>query len=155
MKEREIAAMAVYQAAVDEYERTGEISRFYQAPLEDLCGVPWTVIGITKEALQRFHDIGYKYQPGSGIQRCHLTHRVDTFRNAVREEFKTYKELIKYLAKHSETVLGYLQNGPTPPTDWIKLNPKLGLFQSTNCGYAWRVKHECVFLQKLYKKEMK
>lgn len=153
MIEREDAAYGVYHAAVTEYERTGKHNRIYQGPLEDLLGTPWTVIGVTREALERFHEIGYKYQPGSGIQRCHLKHRVETFRMALENKFKSIHDVKQFFSQHSHTVLGYKQNGTTPPTEWYDVNDRT-LFTPTNCGFNWRVKQEVEFLMDLYRKEL-
>ena len=121
-------------------------------------GKPWSwrVVGITREALQRYSDQGFKYKAGSSINRSHITSRRDMYSAMLeRPAPMPIDEWWAYFWKHDKTIIatGSENNSKKQMSDIFKIDPEIGLFQSNQvAGFKLSRKKEGVYLRALYEK---
>lgn len=124
-------------------------------------GKPWSwrVVGITREALQRYADQGFKYKAGSSINRSHITSRRDMY-SAMLERLEPMQidEWWAYFWEHDKTIIatGTENNSKKPMSDIYEIDPEIGLFQSNQvAGFKLSQKKEGAYLRALYEKHCK
>ena len=98
----------------------------------------WRVIGITEAALQKFHNLNYRYQSGSGITRAHLRERIVTVRELLsRREPMSANEFIEYWLANDSTVLCAVGENKAIVPRFIEIENHDGLLFSSNL-VGWR-----------------
>ncbi len=112
----------------------------------------WRVIGITKSALDQLRVS--HYANWNGIQRAHLTNRMQKARNTFFSKVIVPKEsFFEKLCTDDETVLALKteNRGIANNRTIIRfVNPRLGLFQSQARGFTFNhSEQECAYLKTL------
>lgn len=95
----------------------------------------WRVVGITEAALQRFEEYQFKKQSRMGINRSHITPRIQTYTRWINHPILDVEDWwqdyiasdITVLSTSTENMKGVIPEYYTVPE---------GLFQTY--GYAWR-----------------
>ena len=114
----------------------------------------WEVVGITKNALKRFKEMGFEKAESHGIQRAHINNRTDTYEHLLNNDLNIF-DWWKFFLEGNKTILALKEENHK-----IKLIPKNEIFliKKTDpdlfisSGFAWRHKEfEVAFLKQLYK----
>ena len=123
-------------------------------------GKPWSwrVVGITRKALERFAEHGFKYKAGSSINRSHITSRKDMY-SAMLERHAPMQidEWWNYFWEHDKTIIatGTENNAKAPMSEVYEIDPEIGLFQSQPvAGFKLTQKREGVYLRALYEEKI-
>jgi hypothetical protein len=113
----------------------------------------WRVVGITKAALKKLHQLNYCYQSGHGLTRAHLSPRIDTVRELLRpDEPLSEPEFIEYWLTHDRTVICARGENKTTIPSFIQIENEDALLFSSN-SVAWKHrKAERDLLKTLYEK---
>lgn len=111
----------------------------------------WNVIGITKEALEKFTEEKFATVP-KGLHRAHLTKRRDTYLALLNEAHeKSLPELKEYVAKNEDCVICLSgENSKISDVAWYPVRRCDDLFASKFIGFEYRRNREDDFLRKLY-----
>jgi hypothetical protein len=113
----------------------------------------WRVVGVTRAALKKFHELNYRYQSRHGLTRAHRTPRIETVRELLnRSEPLSQSEFIEYWFAHDETILCATGENKASVPPHIEIENLDGSLFSSN-RVAWRHgKKERELLQVLYEK---
>lgn len=108
----------------------------------------WRVVGITEAALQRFEEYQFKKQSRMGINRSHITPRIQTYTRWITSPIYNVDEWWQDYIRSDVTVLSTsTENMKHITLDYYPV-PE-GLFQTY--GYAWRHQQpEIDWLSSLY-----
>ena len=77
----------------------------------------WRVVGITKAALKKFHELNYRYKnlTEKALTRAHLRPRIETVMELLqRDQPMSEREFVEYWLRHDETVI--CAGGENKPT---------------------------------------
>jgi hypothetical protein len=117
----------------------------------------WRVVGITRKALERIAEHGFKYKAGSSIHRSHIISRKDMYISMLeRCEPMQIDEWWNYFWENDRTIIatGTENNAKAPMSECYEIDPEMGLFQCNPvAGFKLTQKKEGVFLRELYEKK--
>lgn len=116
-----------------------------------ISSAAWRVVGITKEALAAFEEIGFTNKP-KGIQRAHLVDRVETFRQLLNAANPVQRSHFQELVSDGDRTVLCLegQNKRIAGIPFIALeNPDGKLFANKFIGCSYRSRHEGEALRQL------